>query len=82
MVGKVGYGVRRGKAALLLKGGLLPGANADTLLSPHRLERGRARGWRGQLDGGKKRAVCALGGEEESGEQTQEEGQAKRRRPL
>ena len=65
-----------------LRGGLLPGPNADALLSPNRLEKGRARGWRGHLDGGKKRAVCALGGEEESREQTQEEGQAKRRRPL
>lgn len=60
------------------------------LCRTHRQERGQRDG-EGQLDGRKKAAVCAraracvyvhLRGEEESREQKQEEGQAKRRLPL
>lgn len=78
MVGKAGSWCQERKSPLL------PGANADALVPHHRLERGWGGqgGGGGQLDGGKKGAVCTLRGEEEGGEQNQEKGQAERRLPL
>lgn len=56
--------LRQGR--LLLKGGASFPAKRRCSAVPQQAGEGRARGWRGHLDRGKKRAVCALGGEEES----------------
>lgn len=67
-----------GQGPLLLEVGLVPGTKADALLSHHRLERGRAGGGEGQLEGGKKGAVC-VHSEERKGADSKHRRKAKPR---